>query len=107
LFKARANEQVVEKHPLTSLPQKVQTLTYEKIRIGLELLLRLVRGVFEQPAAYDILTACAWVHFAEKWWMGKARLSSLLIHQSDEIVQQTQSLPESLGGVVGILEKEV
>jgi len=34
------------------LPQKVQTLTYEKIRVGLELFLRLARERFEQPAKY-------------------------------------------------------
>jgi hypothetical protein len=35
------------------LPQKVQTLTYEKIRFGLELLLRLAKGIFEQPAGHN------------------------------------------------------
>jgi hypothetical protein len=42
--------QAVEKYPMASLLQKVQTLTYEKIRVGLELFLRLAKGVFEQPA---------------------------------------------------------
>jgi hypothetical protein len=42
--------QAVENLPLTSLPQKVQTLTYEKIRIALEFFLRLVREIFEQPS---------------------------------------------------------
>jgi hypothetical protein len=34
----QAAQQAVENLPLASLPQKVQTLTYEKIRFGLELL---------------------------------------------------------------------
>ena len=38
------------------MPQKVQTLTYEKIRFGLELLLRLAREIFEQPAEKMIST---------------------------------------------------
>jgi radical SAM superfamily enzyme YgiQ (UPF0313 family) len=37
------------------LLQKVQTLTYGKIRIGLELFLRLARGVFERPATKDLI----------------------------------------------------
>jgi hypothetical protein len=52
LWLGNAFMQAVEKLPLASLPQKVQTLTYEKIRVGLELFLRLARDLFEQPAEF-------------------------------------------------------
>jgi hypothetical protein len=50
------------------LPQKVQTLTYGKIRIGLELFLRLARELFEQPAECNFSTDC-WDYSRYTFWV--------------------------------------
>jgi hypothetical protein len=75
------------------LPQTVQTLTYEKICIGLELFLRLARELFEQPA---------WIRNATEKVKEKTPMA---VDMSPEAVTARLKKAEELGRLCIVLGK--